>query len=74
MAKLYAEFTSDKGGRVASKGGNEHIRATIILKNRIMGYVLVTVHRDDSVGISFTDADTNTRTLLLNNHKDQKLT
>lgn len=25
MAKLYAEITSDKGGRVASKGGNEYL-------------------------------------------------
>lgn len=25
MAKLYAELTSDKGGRVASKGGDEYI-------------------------------------------------
>jgi hypothetical protein len=29
MAKLYAEITSDKGGRVASKGGDENIRVTI---------------------------------------------
>ena len=29
MAKLYAELTSDKGGRVASKGGNEFISFTI---------------------------------------------
>lgn len=28
MAKLYAELTSDKGGRVASKGGNEYLITT----------------------------------------------
>lgn len=28
MAKLYAEITSDKGGRVASKGGDESITVT----------------------------------------------
>lgn len=25
MAKLYAELTSDKGGRVASKGGDDYV-------------------------------------------------
>lgn len=29
MAKLYAELTSDKGGRKASKGGNEIITIEI---------------------------------------------
>jgi hypothetical protein len=31
MAKLYAEITSDKGGRTVSKGGDEYI--TIQLNN-----------------------------------------
>jgi hypothetical protein len=29
MAKLYAEITSDKGGRVASKGGDNFITVSI---------------------------------------------
>ena len=29
MAKLYAEITSDKGGRVVGKGGNEYIEIAI---------------------------------------------
>jgi hypothetical protein len=33
MAKLYAELTSDKGGRVASKGGDEYIDIAIMYKN-----------------------------------------
>ncbi len=33
MAKLYAELTSDKGGRVASKGGNDKIRVILSQKN-----------------------------------------
>lgn len=33
MAKLYAEITSDKGGRVASKGGNEYIEVTLKVGN-----------------------------------------
>ena len=34
MAKLYAELTSDKGGRVASKGGDNKIVIDCYLKNR----------------------------------------
>ena len=34
MAKLYAELTSDKGGRVVGKGGDEYIDIDIIFKNR----------------------------------------
>lgn len=33
MAKLYAELTSDKGGRVASKGGDTYIEVKINHKN-----------------------------------------
>lgn len=33
MAKLYAEIASDKGGRIASKGGNESITITIKHRN-----------------------------------------
>lgn len=32
MAKLYAEITSDKGGRVVGKGGNDYIK--IVVKNK----------------------------------------
>lgn len=33
MAKLYAELSSDKGGRVASKGGDEEINIALNEKN-----------------------------------------
>ena len=33
MAKLYAELSSDKGGRVASKGGNQDIRIKVYSGN-----------------------------------------
>lgn len=33
MAKLYAELTSDKGGRVVSKGGDTYIEAKITHKS-----------------------------------------
>ena len=33
MAKLYAELTSDKGGRVVGKGGNDYIYIDISAKN-----------------------------------------
>lgn len=29
MSKLYAELKSDKGGRIASKGGDEYIMITV---------------------------------------------
>jgi transcriptional regulator CtsR len=34
MAKLYAELTSDKGGRVASKGGNGYMRIVLFTDNK----------------------------------------
>lgn len=33
MAKLYAEITSDKGGRVVGKGGNQNVKVAIYDKN-----------------------------------------
>ncbi len=33
MSKLYAELTSDKGGRVASKGGDGYILLHVTHKN-----------------------------------------
>lgn len=33
MAKLYAEITSDKGGRVASKGGEDYVMVALSEKN-----------------------------------------
>lgn len=35
MAKLYAELTSDKGGRVASKGGDNFMSINIYNGNKI---------------------------------------
>ena len=34
MAKLYAEITSDKGGRVVSKSGDGYIRVVLQNKNK----------------------------------------
>ena len=36
MAKLYAELTSDKGGRVASKGGDTRLVLTVQQNNKIV--------------------------------------
>ena len=36
MAKLYAELTSDKGGRVASKGGEKWLELAIYRGNRLV--------------------------------------
>jgi len=37
MAKLYAELTSDKGGRVVSKGGNQNINVSLSRGNNYIG-------------------------------------
>lgn len=39
MAKLYAELTSDKGGRVVGKGGNHHLAIKITKDNKQIGYI-----------------------------------
>ena len=36
MAKLYSEIRSEKGGRVASKSGNEYIQVIMSEKNVIL--------------------------------------
>ena len=44
MAKLYAELTSDKGGRVVGKGGNEYVEMQVKYKNE---YVYTITAIDD---------------------------
>lgn len=52
MAKLYAELTSDKGGRVASKGGDDGITVRFYRGNK-QAYIVtlenkqLTVYKDD---------------------------
>lgn len=41
MAKLYAEITSDKGGRVVGKGGDKHIVVNIAHGNNKNAYEIV---------------------------------
>lgn len=52
MAKLYAELTSDKGGRVASKGGDDGITLRLYRGNSQVYIVTLdnkqlTVYKDD---------------------------
>ena len=42
MAKLYAEITSDKGGRVIGKGGDKYVQIRLKTKNN--DYYIVTWH------------------------------
>ncbi len=42
MAKLYAELTSDKGGRVASKGGDKWLNVDIRNGNLTVARILYT--------------------------------
>lgn len=52
MAKLYAELTSDKGGRVASKGGDESITVALTEKNvRLFEVTFKTTEHDAYVDI-----------------------
>lgn len=37
MAKLYAELSSDKGGRVASKGGDTTLKVSLNHQNKNFG-------------------------------------
>lgn len=41
MAKLYAELTSDKGGRVASKAGEQQLTVNLTYKNKLVMSVTV---------------------------------
>jgi hypothetical protein len=54
MAKLYAELTSDKGGRVASKGGDNQVIATFKKGNNVTFTVAQTLTHlviSDSAGV-----------------------
>ena len=51
MAKLYAELTSDKGGRVASKGGDNFVSCRITQNGKIVAtieYCNGQLHIDDT--------------------------
>jgi hypothetical protein len=41
MAKLYAELSSDKGGRVASKGADARLMLTVHQNNKVIGTLKV---------------------------------
>lgn len=61
MAKLYAELTSDKGGRVASKGGDKEITTKLNCGN-LRDYTIVykphsllILDRDDNILLELTE-------------------
>lgn len=39
MAKLYAELSSDKQGRTATKGGNDYIKVDLLIGNRPLAQI-----------------------------------
>ena len=39
MAKLYAELSSDKQGRTATKGGNDFIKVDLLIGNRPLAQI-----------------------------------
>ena len=54
MAKLYAELTSDKGGRVASKGGDTRLVLTVKQNNKIVGTIKMYPITDEPNGHRIT--------------------
>lgn len=50
MAKLYAELTSDKGGRVASKGADSRLVLTVYQNNKVIGTLKVYPIADEPNG------------------------
>ena len=54
MAKLYAELTSDKGGRVASKGGEEYVTLTTTHKGS--PFWIVTIGASGTLRITYNNA------------------
>lgn len=63
MAKLYAELTSDKGGRVASKSGDKSIVVKLVYKNKAVAYIAFDEWGDEDEPF-----------YALNIYKDEKLT
>lgn len=53
MAKLYAEITSDKGGRVVGKGGNKEIVIKLAVGNNQDEYTIV--HKANSLLVYDSD-------------------
>lgn len=55
MARLYAEITSDKGGRVVGKGGNNEISVRLYDGNTYRGMVEMYASSDGVTRIWYTD-------------------
>lgn len=53
MAKLYAELSSDKGGRVVGKGGNETINVGLQLNNKVIGMLETRRHNDGTTYVRY---------------------
>jgi hypothetical protein len=67
MAKLYAELTSDKGGRVASKGGDKSITVKLKEKNQnLFEITFKTTEHDAWIDILKYSDGTNTRIHYIN--------
>lgn len=53
MAKLYAELSSDKGGRVASKGGNEEVNVKLMAGNSLVGSIELRRYSDGTTYLRY---------------------
>lgn len=68
MAKLYAELTSDKGGRVASKGGDNVLQIKVNYKNEKSFFVNFDIQHDE-LHINVGDASIGGRNYLCHTEK-----
>ena len=59
MAKLYAELTSDKGGRVVSKSDDKAIQIDLRVKNTQVGQVELYLHDDGEWLVTWQDDNPN---------------
>jgi hypothetical protein len=58
MAKLYAELSSDKGGRVASKGGDSEICYCLKQGNNVVAHIDYTIENGLHINLEKGFADT----------------
>jgi len=66
MAKLYAELTSDKGGRVVGKGGNEYITMTVKDGNNIIANIEFNApNRQVQINMDTNEIETNVNGYIL---------
>ena len=66
MSKLYAELESDKGGRVASKGGDEYVCMKVREGNTVIARIEYnTINKQVHINIDTNEITTNVNGFIL---------